>query len=140
MMRRAGGKYHELCTHVREQAQAEGVVLLVFNGEKGNGFSVQATSEMFVALPEMLAWTANEIKEMTRAEVKESPLAKAKLDVAEVMLLFGKATALLSRNEVCVQLISALRDGSLKTEYLMVVREILDELLASVKGPRGPLQ
>ena len=35
------GKYDDLCTYVREQAKAEGAIVIVFNGSKGHGFSAQ---------------------------------------------------------------------------------------------------
>ncbi len=36
------GKYDDLCTYVREQANAEAVILIVLGGNKGSGFSCQA--------------------------------------------------------------------------------------------------
>lgn len=64
------GKYDDLCTMVREAAQAEGVILIVINGNKGAGFSVQATAKMVSAIPDMLEYTAvtirlQEIKKQT---------------------------------------------------------------------------
>ena len=56
------GKYDELCTHVRTQADAEGVVLIVFGGSKGGGFSVQAPLNLQFALPGILRDTANSIE------------------------------------------------------------------------------
>lgn len=35
------GKYDDLCTAARESANAEGCALIVINGAKGHGFSVQ---------------------------------------------------------------------------------------------------
>lgn len=40
------GKYDDFVTHVREQAQAEAVLLIVFNGNRGSGFSMQARGHM----------------------------------------------------------------------------------------------
>lgn len=37
------GKYDELCTVVREGAQAEGAVVIVIGGNRGSGFSVQGS-------------------------------------------------------------------------------------------------
>jgi hypothetical protein len=48
------GKYDELCTYVREQAQAEGTLLLVLGGTKGNGFSLQADLVTTLRLPAIL--------------------------------------------------------------------------------------
>ena len=39
------GKYDDLCTQARNTAKAAGVVLIVFGGEKGDGFSVQASAQ-----------------------------------------------------------------------------------------------
>ncbi len=58
------GKYDDLCTTARETAEAETVVLLVFNGNKGSGFSVQTTDPNFsVALPAMLRYMADDIEQ-----------------------------------------------------------------------------
>lgn len=35
------GKYNDICTRVREELKAEGVILIVFGGEKGEGFECQ---------------------------------------------------------------------------------------------------
>ena len=40
------GKYDKYCTEVRENARAQAVVLIVLNGARGSGFSVQASSEL----------------------------------------------------------------------------------------------
>lgn len=56
------GKYDDLCTMVREASGAEGVLLLIINGDKGNGFSVQATSRIIPGIPDLLEFTANEIR------------------------------------------------------------------------------
>lgn len=53
-MKPGGGKYDDLCTLVREQAKADGVVLIVFNGTKGNGLSVAATIDVLRILPDDL--------------------------------------------------------------------------------------
>ena len=57
------GKYDDLCTHVRKKAKAAGVVVLVFDGNKGSGFSVQATPMVTLQLPLMLEMVAREIRE-----------------------------------------------------------------------------
>ena len=56
------GKYNDLATIVRERARAEGVVLIVLRGHQGSGFSVQATPEFTLGLPEMLRTLADLIE------------------------------------------------------------------------------
>jgi len=57
------GKYDALCTAVRDQTQAtEGVIVLVFGGEQGDGFSMQATLELTMNLPTILRDLANKIE------------------------------------------------------------------------------
>ena len=56
------GKYDDLCTMVREEAQAKGVALIIFDGNKGHGFSVQATMSSLMNLPDMLEYMAGEIR------------------------------------------------------------------------------
>jgi len=56
------GKYDDLCTTVREQTKARGVVLLVFAGENGSGFSCQADLELTLKMPQMLRDMADQIE------------------------------------------------------------------------------
>ncbi len=37
------GKYDDLCTIVRESAEAETAIVIVLNGKQGHGFSLQTT-------------------------------------------------------------------------------------------------
>jgi len=57
------GKYDQLATYVREQAQAEGVVVMVHRGDKGSGFSVQGPLPYLLKLPELLRLVADAIEE-----------------------------------------------------------------------------
>jgi hypothetical protein len=56
------GKYDDLCTYVREQTQASAVVVIVVDGKKGSGFSVQAHAPMTLVLPEMLEQIARDLR------------------------------------------------------------------------------
>ncbi len=57
-----GGRYEDACTVARESTKARGVVLIVFDGEHGNGFSVQVDAERLLALPEILETIAAQIR------------------------------------------------------------------------------
>lgn len=57
------GKYDYECTFVREHTQAEGAVVLVLNGERGTGFSVQAPAHVHFALPDLLEDLARRIRQ-----------------------------------------------------------------------------
>ena len=59
------GKYDELCTYVREQTKAAGVVVIVLGGEDGHGFSVQAPLEVAATLPRLLRIMADSIERDT---------------------------------------------------------------------------
>jgi hypothetical protein len=57
------GKYDTQCTQVREETQATGVCLLVFDGCKGSGFSVQTENLCSLAmLPQILRDAADQIE------------------------------------------------------------------------------
>lgn len=56
------GKYDDLCTEVRDKVMAEGAIVLIFNGDKGSGFSCQAPLPLIVGLPAMLRSMANQIE------------------------------------------------------------------------------
>lgn len=58
------GKYDDACTVARESTQAEAVVLLVLNGDRGTGFSVQSHGEdISAALPDLLEHMARQIRQ-----------------------------------------------------------------------------
>lgn len=56
------GKYDDLCTLVRDEADAEGAIVIVIRGKQGTGFSVQAGIDVLAALPRMLEEIAAEIR------------------------------------------------------------------------------
>ena len=56
-------KYDGICTMVRHMAGAEGVIVIIVNGDKGSGFSVQLNPLMSLAIPEILERIAKEIRE-----------------------------------------------------------------------------
>jgi hypothetical protein len=56
------GKYDDLATLVLNRAKAGGVIVMVFDGQHGNGFSVQAPAEIIVRLPELLRTVADSIE------------------------------------------------------------------------------
>jgi hypothetical protein len=58
------GIYNQLATESREAAQAEGVILIVLNGNKGTGFSAQFESPGMVQdIPSLLRQVADQIEE-----------------------------------------------------------------------------
>ena len=57
------GKYDDLATYVRTQARAAGVIVLVIEGDRGGGFSVQATAEVTASLPVLLRRMADDIEQ-----------------------------------------------------------------------------
>ena len=57
------GKYDDLCTLVRESANAAGAIIIVLAGDQGSGFSVQTTDiESQLRLPELLESMARQIR------------------------------------------------------------------------------
>jgi hypothetical protein len=63
------GKYDEVATMARTLTLAEGVVLLVFGGFEGSGFSVQASADVLLQLPDVLETMAREIRaDLARAQ------------------------------------------------------------------------
>jgi len=58
------GKYDDLCSQIREQTQATGVLIVVFNGNFGNGFSAQIADPLLLArLPQVLREVAKKIED-----------------------------------------------------------------------------
>jgi hypothetical protein len=56
------GKYDDEATAVMDATSADGVVLIVFNGDRGQGFAVQATLEITRSLPIILRVMADQIE------------------------------------------------------------------------------
>lgn len=57
------GKYNDHVTRVREELDADLVLLIVLGGKRGNGFDVQSTSiELQGQVPELLEHMAREIR------------------------------------------------------------------------------
>lgn len=54
------GKYDLECEHVRKMAGAQGVILLVLNGDRGTGFSAQIPAEGFDMIPNVLRQVAGQ--------------------------------------------------------------------------------
>ena len=62
------GKYDELATTVREQAHASGVLVIIFDGTEGSGFSAQLPpGDAVFAVPAILRAVADSIDESIRA-------------------------------------------------------------------------
>jgi len=56
------GKYDDLCTKVREQTHARGVLLIVIGGDKGQGFACEADLSTTLLLPDLLEDVARSIR------------------------------------------------------------------------------
>lgn len=56
------GKYDDAATQARELTNALGVVLMVLQGDQGNGFSVQIPSQYITTLPEVMRSVADGIE------------------------------------------------------------------------------
>lgn len=56
------GKYDELCTEARTKAKAAGAILLIFEGDKGFGFSVQLPVDKLTSVAKVLRTVADTIE------------------------------------------------------------------------------
>lgn len=56
------GRYDKLCTLVRERSKALGAVVIVFKGEHGDGFSMQAPIDITLDIANVLEETARQIR------------------------------------------------------------------------------
>lgn len=63
-MPEGAGKYDDLCVDVLTKTNAECVVVMVVNGNRGNGFSVNSVNHKIVfEIPEMLEHMAEQIRD-----------------------------------------------------------------------------
>ena len=57
------GKYDDICTIVREKTQASSMVVIIFDGNKGHGFSAQSELPDFDdLLPSILRSMADDLE------------------------------------------------------------------------------
>jgi hypothetical protein len=59
---RGPGKYDDVLTEAREKTKADGAVLIVMGGDKGDGFAVQVPIEKLFGLPDVLEYMAKQIR------------------------------------------------------------------------------
>jgi hypothetical protein len=59
------GKYDAECTFVRMQTKARGTIVIIVDGDRGNGFSCQGDPLLMAALPDMLETIARQIRDNT---------------------------------------------------------------------------
>jgi hypothetical protein len=60
------GKYDDLATLVRERSDARAALVIVFEGNKGEGFSFQGDLLLLHKLPDILENIAGSIREQQR--------------------------------------------------------------------------
>lgn len=87
------GKYDDLCTFVREKADAEGAAVIIFNGSKGCGFSVQGTMRVQLGITDMLDYMSSEIRRSLGQP--KSPLTP------DTLILLGAVRACLDIRKQC---------------------------------------
>jgi hypothetical protein len=56
------GKYDDIATDVRERTKAKGVIVIVFDGDRGTGFSMQADLVTTLVVPDILDSVAMQIR------------------------------------------------------------------------------
>lgn len=131
------GKYDELCTQVREQAKADGAVVIIGDGKHGSGFSVQGPLDFHAALPAVLESLAESIRADWTAGENAGPMTDYHT-AAFTLLTLGKAAGLLSRDDIRDKVLDGLRAGSLNPQFLVLLRDQLDAVLkASSNAPEG---
>lgn len=56
------GKYDAECSTAQKATNASSVILIVLGGDRGDGFSVQATPDVIWAMPDMLREIAKQLE------------------------------------------------------------------------------
>jgi hypothetical protein len=68
------GKYDDLLTEARLKSGAIAAILIIFEGDKGMGFSVQAPPNIVVGIPQMLRGIADSIEEDINNDLRNFPI------------------------------------------------------------------
>lgn len=118
-------KYNDLCTQVREAADAPAVVLIVIEGNRGSGMAVQSVEQI---APAMLAEVLDGVCVGLRAEDNSRPMTTHH-QAAYALMTIGKAAGALSNDDVRHHVIESMRRGELRPEYFTMLRDRLDEVL-----------
>ena len=61
------GKYDDVATLVRERTNADGVAVIIFNGDRGTGFSIQADLATTLSMPDILESVARQMRKDAEA-------------------------------------------------------------------------
>lgn len=65
------GKYDDVCSQAREASDAKSIILMVIDGSRGCGFSIQSTDPMFcLHVPELLRKTAQLVEDDLKPKPK----------------------------------------------------------------------
>lgn len=56
-----GNQYDDNCTRLREETKAEGVIMIIINGDKGTGFGVQLNPLIAPLVPQILRNIADQM-------------------------------------------------------------------------------
>lgn len=72
------GKYDDLCTELREKTRAVGAIVIIVEGNQGNGFSVQGPLPVVAQLPQMLRFMADQIERDAQNGLPEKSTTKGK--------------------------------------------------------------
>lgn len=101
------GIYDKHCTEARLATEAEGVILLVFNGTEGSGFSVQGSERVHLQVPAQLEYLAAEIRKERQGNMI-SPMgisaAKSQLFILRG-LLAEKSTEAREKIQKCISVL-----------------------------------
>jgi len=62
-MARGGGRYGGVATEVLLETQADGIIMIVLNGNLGSGFSVAVAEDIVLNVPNALRRLADEIEQ-----------------------------------------------------------------------------
>jgi hypothetical protein len=69
------GKYNQLCTNVRLIARAEAAIVIIMNGDRGSGFSIQCTAgNLSLDQTPVAAWLPSLLRHMADEIEKDSDL------------------------------------------------------------------
>ena len=72
-MAKGPGVYDNLCTYAREQSHAVGAMVVIIQGDRGNGFSIQVPPEAAPMLPTLLRQVADRLEADVNEALGERP-------------------------------------------------------------------
>lgn len=131
------GKYDDLCALIKSLTEADGVLLLVFDGKKGSGVTAEVPRAIYEALPDHLRTLADQYEHQIKGPRLTQPgladlgdgLRVMKSPAGHAINIFDERYNIMMpiRNESAAMLFDWLAENIQSPEPPIVTRELIEQ-------------